>query len=109
MDISPAALPPIPAHYTKADEAHPLFGLYRQHLNGCARLLIAASDFRDWLYQYEMNQRNEAAAKRPEYPAFLGWMRAEKAGRRKCLPTADLPEGLSFPHNFYFWIEGGRW
>jgi hypothetical protein len=30
------------------------------------------------------------------------WMQGSQAGARKC------PAGV-FPHNFYFWIEGGRW
>lgn len=103
MDMSPAALPPRPAQYEDRDVSHPLWPLYRQHLNFCARQMIAASHFRDWLYQYEQKQKSDAAAQHPEYPAFLAWMRATKAGARKA------PGGLGFPHNFHLWREGARW
>ena len=40
--------------------------------------------------------------KRPEYQDFTAWLRANKGGARPC------PAG-NFPHNFKFWMEGGRW
>ena len=109
MDISAAALPPPPAHYTKADEAHPLFPLYRQHLAACARLLVAASDFDGWLYQREHERRTTVAKDHPDYSAFMAWMHEEQGGARPCLPSHDFPRGLIFPDNFAFWRDGGRW
>lgn len=102
MDMSKAALPPRAAHFTTKDEGHPLFPLYRQHLSSCRRLLIQASDFRDWLSQYERELVNQKAASDPRYPAFLEWMTKNQGGARTC------PAGM-FPHNFNFWNEGGRW
>lgn len=109
MDMSAAALPPRSGHYSHQEEQHPLFPLYRQKLNSCARLMIDAPDFADYLYQYEQQELSESAAQRPEYPDFMAWMRETKGGGRPCCPTRDMPHGLSFPANFYFWIEGGRW
>ncbi len=102
MHISKAALPPIQPYISEKDKTHPLFKLYEQHRSSCSSLLIEASSFEGWLYQYERNLASDAAAKRPEYPAFLAWCRETKSGSRKC------PVGM-FPHNFYFWIDGGRW
>jgi hypothetical protein len=102
MDMSKAALPPRQPHHTKADAEHPLFPLWRQHVSSCNRLLIQASDFRDWKTCYERELVNSNAASDPRYPRFLDWMNANQGGARKC------PAGM-FPHNFYFWIEGGRW
>lgn len=102
MDMSAAALPPRSGYYTRENEKHPLFPLYRQHLSSCARLMIDASDFKDWLFQYERNLESDNAAAHPEYPAFLAWCRETRSGRRTC------PAGV-FPQNFYFWLNGGRW
>lgn len=109
MDMHKAALPPRSGSYTKSNEQHPLFPLYREHLSSCARLMVDASDFEDWLYQHNHNVESDAWAKRPEYPEFLAWCREVKSGARPCCPTRDNPRGLTFPHNFAFWLEGGRW
>lgn len=109
MDMHAAALPPRSGRYGKADQEHPLFPLYREHLTSCARLMVDASDFRDWLFQHNAAVERDAWAARPEYPEFLAWMRETKAGGRRCCPTRDNPNGLAFPHNFAFWLEGGRW
>ena len=102
MNMSKAAMPPRYGRATEADEKHPLFPIYRQYRASMTILMVDSSDFRDWLFQYEQNQIAENAAKRPEYADFMKWMKANQAGARKC------PAGV-FPHNFYYWIEGGRW
>lgn len=102
MNISSAALPPVQPNVTAADRVHPLFPIYNQHRAACSRLLVQADSFRDWLAHYEHDLKNARAAADPRYPRFLDWMIANQGGARKC------PAG-SFPHNFYFWIEGGRW
>lgn len=102
MDMSKAAMAPIQPTISASDRAHPLFAAYGLHRAACNRLMIEASRFSDWLYQYESNLKNEAAARRPEYADFRQWMIENQGGARTC------PAG-SFPHNFYFWIDGGRW
>lgn len=102
MDMSAAALPPRSGISTKTDEAHPLFPLYRQHKASCQRLMIDSSDFRDWLFQYERNLENDRIAAHPRFREFQLWCREVKSGARRC------PAG-AFPHNFKFWLEGGRW
>jgi hypothetical protein len=102
MDMSPACTAPRQPPISEKDREHPLFALYSQHRSACNRLLVEASAFRDWLFQYERDLVNSKAASDPRYPAFLDWMQGSQAGARKC------PAGV-FPHNFYFWIEGGRW
>lgn len=102
MDMSKAAIAPRQPRISAQDEAHPLFPIYRQHRAFCAINLIEASAFTDWLYQYESNLRNERVAAHKRYPEFLAWMRANKGGARQC------PAG-QFPHNFNYWLEGGRW
>jgi hypothetical protein len=102
MDMSRAATAPVQPHVSDRDRAHPLFPIYNQVRAACSRLLVQADSFRDWLYQYEHDLKRSAAAADPRYPRFLDWMQREKGGARKC------PAGV-FPHNFYFWIEGGRW
>ena len=102
MDMSKAALPAKFGRASKEDEKHPLFPLYQQHRSSCTRLMVNSSDFKDWKYQYEQNLKNEEAAKHPKYKDFLDWMIANQGGAREC------PVGY-FPHNLYYWIEGGRW
>lgn len=102
MDISAAAMPPIQPNISASDREHPLFPLYQQRRNFCSNNLIQANAFDGWLYQYEQNLLNESASRHSDYPAFLEWMRANKGGGRQC------PAG-SFPHNFNYWREGGRW
>jgi hypothetical protein len=102
MDMSKAALAPRQPVITDRDRAHPLFPIYSQHRSACARLLVDASSFRDWLYQYESELQRCNAATHPRYPVFLEWMITHQGGARKC------PSG-AFPHNFHFWLEGGRW
>lgn len=109
MDMSSAALPPRSGQYTKRDEAHPLFNVYRQYQASRRNLMIDCEDFRDWLSCYEREQMSDHYAKHPRFSEFQQWMRDEQAGRRKCLPTRDLPNGLCFPANFIYWIDGGRW
>lgn len=100
--ISKAALPPRQPGVTHVERHHPLFSLYAQHRTFSSNNLVQASCFRDWLTQYERNLSNEAQTKRPEYSAFMQWMRDNQGGARKC------PAG-AFPHNFQYWIDGGRW
>lgn len=102
MEMSKAALPPRQPAITDRDRAHPLFPLYQQHRSACSRLLVEASAFRDWLFQYERELQNNACAKHARFPDFLDWMQANQGGARRC------PAGV-FPHNFNFWLEGGRW
>lgn len=109
MDISRAALPPRTGKYSRSDEAHPLFPLYREKLNSCARLLIDAPNFRDYVYQYERDQRDAVHAAHVRFPEFQQWVRDNRAGGRPCLPNADFPQGRSFPQNFVYWLDGGRW
>ena len=102
MNMSKAAIAPKQPSISKKNREHPLFCLYEQHRSFCSNNLVEADSFEDWLYQYERNLVNEQASKHPEYPNFLNWMRENKGGAREC------PAG-SFPHNMYFWINGGRW
>lgn len=103
MDISKAAMAPHYGIASVTDRQHPLFPLYDQYRSNMSRLMVDASDFRDWLYQYERNLRNDNAAKDPDYPDFLAWIRETKAGGRKC------PGGDVFPRTFHYWLNGGRW
>lgn len=102
MDMSKAALPAKYGYASKEDEKHPLFSIYQQHRSACSRLMVNSSDFKDWLSCYERELVNAKAASDPRYSKFLDWMIANQGGARKC------PAGL-FPHNFYYWCEGGRW
>jgi hypothetical protein len=102
MNMSKAALPPRNPVVTDQHRAHPLYALYRQHLASCRINLIEASQFDNWLYQYEIQIENDKAAADPQYPAFMRWMRENQGGARRC------PVGV-FPHNFRFWCGGGRW
>lgn len=102
MEMSKAALP---ARYGKSsakDEKHPLFPIYRQYRASMSMQLVNSEDFRDWLYSYEQKLINDTATKRPEYFDFIKWMTANQGGARRC------PAG-AFPHNFNYWLEGGRW
>lgn len=103
MEMSKAAIAPVQPHISDTVRAHPLFPLYRQHRSSMTMLLVQCASFEDWLYGYEDELRRANEAKHPRYPDFLAWMRANKGGARKC------PAGNSFPHNFHFWLEGGRW
>lgn len=102
MNMSKAALPPRQPLILEKDRKHPLFAAYEQHRSSCNRLLVEASSFADWLCQYEHDVANIRAAAHPKYSAFLDWMRDNQGGARKC------PVG-AFPHNLYYWIDGGRW
>ena len=101
-EISKAALPPRQPSISAQDRAHPLFSIYQRHRSAMSNLLVEASSFSDWLYQYEENLRSQVEKSDPRYPEFLAWMRTAKGGARRC------PAGV-FPHNFHFWAEGGRW
>ena len=53
----------------------------------------------------ECYKKEKAAIERnsnPDYQNFMAWMRANKGGARPC------PAG-EFPHNFKYWLDGGRW
>jgi hypothetical protein len=102
MDMHGAALPPVHGHVTEQDRKHPLFPTYRNYRSWCSRKLIAAEGFQDWLHARRQEEEGAQAAQHPEYPAFMRWMRANQGGARKC------PAG-AFPHNFTFWLGGGRW
>jgi hypothetical protein len=102
MDMSKSALPARYGRASAQDEKHPLFHVYQQYRNSMSRLMVNSSDFRDWLYSYEQNLICENAAKHNDYPKFMEWMIANQGGTRKC------PAGV-FPHNFNYWLNGGRW
>lgn len=102
MDMSKAALPPSYGHASEKDHSHPLFPIYRQYRASMSMLLVNSEDFKDWLYSYEQNLICDNAAKHNKYPEFMAWMKANQGGARKC------PAGV-FPHNFNYWMEGGRW
>lgn len=102
MDMSKAASPSRYGNASKADEKHPLFSLYRQYRSNMSRLMVNSEDFRDWLYNYEQNLIRDNAAKHPKYQEFMIWMKVNQGGARKCKAGV-------FPHNFYYWLEGGRW
>lgn len=102
MEMSKTALP---ARYGKAsaqDEKHSLFPIYRQYRSSMSAQLVNSEDFSDWLCNYERNLTNEIYAGHKQYPNFIKWMRANQGGARIC------PAG-AFPHNFNYWLEGGRW
>jgi hypothetical protein len=103
MDMSAAAIAPRQPSISAAERAHPLFPIYQRYRSSMSVQLVEASSFADWLYQREENLKSQAQTARPEYRDFLAWMRANKGGARKC------PVGNSFPNNFHFWLEGGRW
>lgn len=102
MDMSKAALPARYGKASKQDERHPLFSIYRQYRSSMSAQLVNSEDFRDWLYSYEQRLIRDNAAKHNDYPKFVEWMKANQGGARKC--SAGV-----FPHNFNFWLNGGRW
>lgn len=102
MEMSKAALPARYGRATAQDEKHPLFPIYRQWRSSMSAQLVNSEDFKDWLYSYERNLENETYAGHDKYPEFIKWMRANQGGARRC------PAG-AFPHNFNFWLAGGRW
>ena len=102
MDISKAALPARYGKASKQDEKHPLFPIYQRYRAGMSAQLVNSEDFSDWLYSYEQNLYRESFTKHVDYPKFMEWMKANQGGARKC------PAGV-FPHNFNFWLNGGRW
>ena len=102
MDISKAALPPRQPSINPADRAHPLFRVYDAYRTSCACRLIEADGFRDWLGQYERNLLEQRQKIHARYNEFVEWMRDTQGGARTC------PAGR-FPHNFNYWLEGGRW
>lgn len=107
--ISKAALPPIQPPISAADRQHPLFPVYQQYRSSMSNLLVEASAFRDWLYQYEREQRETVFTQHPRFKEFQRWMVAAQGGRRPCCPTKDNPGGVMFPANFQYWLNGGRW
>lgn len=103
MEMSKAALPPIQPTICDSDRTDPLFPKYMEHRSFCSQQLIQASGFKDFKYQHDNEAMRAGWAAHPQYPAFLSWMRANQGGARKC------PAGSTFPSNFKFWLEGGRW
>jgi hypothetical protein len=103
MDMSPAALPPIQPPILDKDRQHPLFSTYMATRSWFASKLLQAPAFQDWLYQRERDAREREQMQHPRFKEFQDWMQDNKGGRRKC------PAGNTFPHNFFFWLDGGRW
>lgn len=102
MKMSPAALPPQQPLITEANRRHPLFPEYQEHRQFCIRNLIQADEFTNWLAQRERERHHDEIAQHPRFAEFQQWMRDNQGGARRC------PAG-SFPANFQFWLEGGRW
>lgn len=109
MEISKAALPPIQPANRPQDRTHPLFPLYERHRTESAFLLVEADSFEGWLFKYEREAESQKAAEHPRFREFQEWCREAKAGARPCCPSEDAPRGLIFPHNFRYWLDGGRW
>lgn len=103
MDISAAALPPRQPAILPSDRQHPRFAAYMQMRAGFSAKLIEAPSFSDWLACEQRQARHDELAADPQFPAFQRWMRETRGGGRPC------PAGNSFPANFTFWREGGRW
>lgn len=101
--MSKAAIAPIQPYISKEDIEHPLFPMYKIHRSNMTAQLVEVESFRDWLFHFEENLRILNEIENPRYPEFLEWMRSTKGGSRKC------PVGNTFPINFHFWLEGGRW
>jgi hypothetical protein len=102
MEMSAAAMRPIHGAIEPDDRQHKAFPAYEVYRTGCVRQLIAAESFRDWLAATERNKIEQRAREHPLYEDFRQWMVDEQAGARTC------PAG-SFPDNFAYWLEGGRW
>ena len=102
MDMSPACTMPPQPSISAADREHPLFPLYSQYRSFCNAKMIECNTFANWLYQYEQDLRFKEIEKHPRFAEWQAWMQANKGGARKC------PAGV-FPHNFHYWLEGGRW
>lgn len=101
-EMSQAAIAPRQPNISPKALTHPLFPIYRHYRSSMNTLLVEASSFEDWLYQYERNLRDEETVKHPRMGEFRQWMTVNKGGARRC------PAGC-FPHNFNYWLEGGRW
>lgn len=102
MHMSKAAIAPKSPIINESDRKHPLFRLYDQHRRSCANNLISCEQFSDWLFTYERNLMLTKWTEHAEYRNFIAWMKANQGGARPC------PVGV-FPHNFEYWIAGGRW
>ena len=102
MDMSAAAIAPRQPSIGKHDHEHPLFPLYSQHRTFCTNHLIEADSFRDWLTHYEHALLTKRWAQHERYSEFMMWMVENQGGAREC------PAGW-FPHNFNYWLAGGRW
>lgn len=107
--MSAAALPPVQPPINDRDRTHPLWPVYSTYRNSMTNQLVQASSFRDWLARYESDQRDGAFLAHPQYSDFMDWIRTNQGGARKCCPTDEMPYGLSFPANFEYWLNGGRW
>jgi hypothetical protein len=102
MNMSKAALPQRYGQASAEDHKHPLFPIYRQYRASMTMLLVNSEDFRDWLHKYKQNEINLNFTRHKQYPNFMTWMKFNQGGSRKC------PAGV-FPHNFNYWLNGGRW
>ena len=102
MEMSRAALPARYGRASEQDEKHPLFKLYQQYRSNMFKLLVDSVDFRDWLFSYEAELVRSIYVKHEKYADFMKWMIVNQGGARSC------PAG-AFPHNFVYWLEGGRW
>lgn len=101
--MSKAALAPIQPTISDKDRAHPLFPKYAIYRAGMSNKLLEADSFQGWLFQREQQASHDAITKHSRFPEFQRWMGATKAGGRPC------PGNLTFPQNFLFWLDGGRW
>jgi predicted acetyltransferase len=101
--MSAAAIAPRQPTISAADRAHPRFAEYQRYSSSMSVQLVEADSFRDWLRQTETQARHDEIALHPRYPEFVRWMVQNQGGARRC------PAGNSFPYNFQFWLDGGRW
>jgi hypothetical protein len=108
-DMSPAALPPRQPPIRAKDREHPLFPAYMQHRNGMANKLVEALSFDGFVYQHNREQAEVPFLQHPRRAEFVAWCRQTQSGRRKCCPTKGNPNGLIWPANFQYWLDGGRW
>lgn len=102
MEISKAALPPRQPVILPSDRSHPLFATYMNYRSGMSAQLVEADSFKTWLLHRDRDQRDAQLTALPEYRKFKQWMWDTRGGAREC------PAG-NWPHNFNYWIEGGRW
>lgn len=103
MNISQAAMPPSQPSLRDVDRDHPWFPIYMQYRATMSAQLVEADSFANWKSHREHEERMQHIQRHPRFSEFQMWMRDNRGGARKC------PGGNSFPNNFRFWLEGGRW